>query len=428
MNERPKRKRRQITANANVNSTKVSNAYYVGYVEDAESVDAIMKKFEELDRIQQELSSSLKQAAGSSQAETEQREQQRDSQLTQAQLEEVFRCTSAFTIKRASLNSEHMNAMDLVQVKYRSDSVDESIEEDEYYDLTDDFGDLDDGDEKYNKRSSKTSRKKGLQQNDRQIVLSKQKILGLQTKDLGRKPIAVKKRVCDVDPSLPTYVKIPSRPIKVSWAHSIKPLSLNTPPTEFRYYEIDHLVSQDLAQYGSQFQGIYMDPPLRMAGETSMRGKVDIEDFAKMNIPKIIEAGFLFIWLEKEWEHKVIGIARDWGFKYVENYCWIKKNINNTIYKDASNYFCKSKLNLLIFKKEHDKRNKVEIRHQRNADCVFDFVRPLGLSQLTETKPAHVYNVIETLLPASVQDSKLLELWARKNTQRQGWTTIVDLY
>ena len=33
-----------------------SEAWYVGYTEDSESVEAIMKKFEELDKLQQEVS------------------------------------------------------------------------------------------------------------------------------------------------------------------------------------------------------------------------------------------------------------------------------------------------------------------------------------------------------------------------------------
>ncbi|KAJ2295102.1 hypothetical protein IWW55_005554, partial [Coemansia sp. RSA 2706] len=40
-----------------------SNQYYVGYVEDDESVDAIMKKFEELERIEKEFSAKKKAVA-----------------------------------------------------------------------------------------------------------------------------------------------------------------------------------------------------------------------------------------------------------------------------------------------------------------------------------------------------------------------------
>lgn len=72
---------------------------------------------------------------------------------------------------------------------------------------------------------------------------------------------------------------------------------------------------------------------------------------ARLNVSDVIPAGFLFIWLEKEFLQKVVNIAAGWGFKYVENFCWIKKNINNQIYKGASRYFNKSKLSLLIFRK-----------------------------------------------------------------------------
>ena len=61
--------------------------------------------------------------------------------------------------------------------------------------------------------------------------------------------------------------------------------------------------------------------------------------------------GFIFVWIEKEWIQKIVMIAESWGFKYVENFCWIKKNINNQIHKGEYRYFNKSKLSLLIFRK-----------------------------------------------------------------------------
>lgn len=88
---------------------------------------------------------------------------------------------------------------------------------------------------------------------------------------------------------------------------------------------------------------------------------------------KIVKAGFLFIWLEKEWLQRLVSITASWGFKYVENFCWIKKSINNQINRSEYQYFNKSKLSLLIFRKEGD----IELRHQRNPDCVFDYIRPM---------------------------------------------------
>jgi N6-adenosine-specific RNA methylase IME4 len=131
-------------------------------------------------------------------------------------------------------------------------------------------------------------------------------------------------------------------------------------------------------------------------------------------VTDIIKAGFLFIWLEKEWIQKVVSITAKWGFKYVENFCWIKKDINNQIHKSQYKYFNKSKLSLLIFRKEGD----IELRHQRNPDCVFDFIRPKlpgknilfffnktysqsKLDEVSEKKPPFMYSVIETLLPTA---------------------------
>lgn len=61
----------------------------------------------------------------------------------------------------------------------------------------------------------------------------------------------------------------------------------------------------------------------------------------------------------------------------------------------------------------------MELRHQRNPDCVFDFIKPMlpGMSKYiyiifqstdmqstgesTESKPSFIYHVIETMLPGA---------------------------
>ena len=117
-----------------------------------------MKKFEELERIQQEFSSNQEGSERSNsytdspQIQLEEEEQQKqqqqqqhgenycvelnkldeDIQLTQEQLEEVFRRTSAFTVKSASLGPENivdMDALDLLQAEYRNNNTNEFIEE-----------------------------------------------------------------------------------------------------------------------------------------------------------------------------------------------------------------------------------------------------------------------------------------------------------
>lgn len=95
-----------------------------------------MKKFEELERIQQEFTSSHQQASENplEQLEEHGRDQDTliDDPLTQEQLEEVFRRTSAFTVKSASLDPNYvvdMDALDLLQVEHRNNNTSEFIEE-----------------------------------------------------------------------------------------------------------------------------------------------------------------------------------------------------------------------------------------------------------------------------------------------------------
>lgn len=133
-----------------------SNAHYVGYVEDEESVDAIMKKFEELERIQNEFSSlkvdtpSAGESSGSNdiskrntrsiaseKEDTTMLEAPLDnstesSGLTQEQLEEVFKRTSAFTVQSATIDTsqiENMDALEVWQVEFKENNTDEFFEE-----------------------------------------------------------------------------------------------------------------------------------------------------------------------------------------------------------------------------------------------------------------------------------------------------------
>ncbi|KAI9485429.1 MAG: hypothetical protein EXX96DRAFT_533779 [Benjaminiella poitrasii] len=439
MSDRPRRKRRQVSQRP-----KVSNAHYVGYVEDEESVEAIMKKFEELERIQKEFSTlqvNNESTVDQDVQMTEIAEEPVDNaQLTEEQLEEVFKRTSAFTVKTVTIDTgdfEDLDALELWQIEYKDGSTTEFYEADEYHYVDDSFWDEEFGS---NERPRKgrhgrparqpTQRRGGV---DRESIIAKYKVMQIQVQDRNGNYFTIKKRVSNMDPSLPTYVKIPARPISLSWAHSIKPLNtIQSPsiPSGSNYHEVDNITSIDLTQYGTNFSAVYIDPPLLLPGEEPSPGKITIEEFANLNVSSIVQSGFLFIWVEKEWIQKLVSITAKWGFKYVENFCWIKKNINNQINKSQYAYFNKSKLSLLIFRKEGD----IELRHQRNPDCLFDFIRPKLPDEITEKKPPFMYKVIETLLPNAVYNveknpngDKLLELWSKKNSRRQGWTSLVEI-
>jgi len=81
-----------------------SSAHYVGYVEDDETPEAIMKKFEALERVQKAsrpVQAVEAQAPEAMQADVGGEEQQ---VLTEEQLLEVFKQTSVFSVKTVQNN------------------------------------------------------------------------------------------------------------------------------------------------------------------------------------------------------------------------------------------------------------------------------------------------------------------------------------
>ncbi|CAG8785036.1 4855_t:CDS:2, partial [Dentiscutata erythropus] len=403
------------------------NALYVGYVEDDESIEAIMKKFEELERIREEMGIT-KQNESNSEFDSPVNLQETEG-LTQEQLEEVFRRTSSFTVKSATFapNLDEVDDLDFWRIEMEDGNTAEYEEEDEYMTVDNDFWDEEFGERKRRKSDkSGSSRRSGL---DRETLLQRYKVMQVRLQDRNGNFFTVKKKVSNIDPSLPTYMRIPTLPIPRSWALTISPPSVElvAPILGSRYFEKD-ILSMDFTKLGSGFQAIYIDPPLLLPGEAPSPGKISIQQFANLNLTVIVPKGFIFIWVEKEYIPDIVQIAEKWHFRYVENFCWIKKNINNQISRESYRYFNKSKLSLLIFRKD----GEIELRHQRNPDCVFDFIKPHTPDMLTEAKPRVMYEIIETLLPQAVfseqnnKGDKLLELWGKKGVRRQGWTTIVQ--
>jgi len=116
----------------------------------------------------------------------------------------------------------------------------------------------------------------------------------------------------------------------------------------------------------------------------------------KLDNPRIVEVGFIFIWVEKQHIAEVLDVFEEWQFKYVENIKWVRYAAHHRLMVQPYRFFNASKLTLLLARKMTDKR--VEIRHQRTPDVIFDFVRyePGGGR---EQKPFAVYEMIEILLP-----------------------------
>ncbi|KAF9437719.1 hypothetical protein BGZ76_011428 [Entomortierella beljakovae] len=433
----------------------INNAHYVGYVEENESIEAIMKKFEELARMEEEFAKSKANTNGdepsngegasngvvSSNGEGSSSVQEfkepidangevifgveevkntpdESTGFTDEQLQEIFRRTSGFTVRSMLRDTpEDIYEEDLWQASIADeDYLFDFEEEDDYLMAMDDhFWDEEVGISRKRGRKEKEPRpprapkepkvkgeKRRIGNSDRESILQRYKVMQVRLQDRNGIFYTVKKKVSTMDPTLPTYVRIPPVPIPRSWIHPIKTIE-KQPEREndipgTRYMETTSILDMDFTSLGADFQAIYMDPPILREGDEPGPNKITLEQLAKLNISALLPRGFLFMWIEKEFLPEVVAMAEKWELRYVENFCWVKKNVNNQIRCEKSKYFNSSKLSLLIFRKEAD----IDIRHQRSPDSVFDFVKPTDPTELSEEKPAFLYELIETLLPQAV--------------------------
>ncbi|KAJ2420208.1 hypothetical protein GGF41_004339, partial [Coemansia sp. RSA 2531] len=296
-----------------------SNQYYVGYVEDDESVDAIMKKFEELDRIEKEFSAKKKVDAeaatstldtpGSTSALSSGEAGHAEGTSTSSEaaaaelvadaadgrpsedsmslelLEEVFKRTSAFTVRGAMMNDFDLEAMDDIELweAEAGDSIPVEWEEEEDYitlNLDDDALDDEFGVAAHRRRYMKREpvKRGGAKISSRDQILQRYKYMQVRIQDRHGHTFFVSRKVNAVDPSLPTYVRIPPIPIPRAWVKHIRPLILGaettpcnvisgvllptTEPKWARRIDTDVTLDFDFTIFERTFQCVYMDPPL----------------------------------------------------------------------------------------------------------------------------------------------------------------------
>jgi len=301
--DRPKRRAARASA------ANISASHFVGYVEDEESVEMIMKKFEALEEYQRELSAkgggaesssaTTDAGAGAGEAPSDApAAAASEPALSEEQLEEIFKRTSNFTVKSALQPSASLYADDddFVEALLNAQEGDEEYATrtccrpasaaPELTDLPgagsdvlrparrssfmayvdDDFwDDLDDEDRprKRGRLPGSTGRRdrarearEGTQRRARdeksacaraQLIyaacwhlhrarslatINRYRILQYQLLDRQGNAFTVKRRVRQVDPLVPTYVRIPPEPVPRAWAHEILPLSRFRPPAE----------------------------------------------------------------------------------------------------------------------------------------------------------------------------------------------------
>lgn len=320
---------------------------------------------------------------------------------TEDEMEEFFKRTSAFTVEGA-LNGNAVLYSDI-----------DNIPEIELINMLDfeDVNSYDDDSYLIIRRRRKGKRGPGAKREP-----PKPKYLSCEVTGPNGFKYVVKKKIRYVDPSLPVYQRVP-RPLPLSWAKRIKPLQVEKRVNGCTRIKVDKVVNANLAELGP-FQGILMNP-----STVSEIAGLDLSD-------EVIPQGLAFVWAEKEEIAELFSIMSEYGFEYVENFCWVKQAANNKRLRTSSAFFRKSKLSMLIFRKRNTgSPDTLELRHQRNPDVVWDCVTysPEGMP----SRPEFLYDVIETLLPAANYDEskkrgELLDLWSPLHTRRSGWTHVSE--
>ena len=198
-----------------------------------------------------------------------------------------------------------------------------------------------------------------------------------------------------------------------------------------------------------------------------------ISDQAKLPLDKLVDTGFIFIWVPAAIIYYVTTVLESKSFRFADSATFVRKDLNNRIVSEPRRFFNTSKLTCLIFRKsstalniedyrqfnpekgifetdyDFDKKDfkHVDMKHQRTADVHFGFVKHHHEYKKLELKcdKDYLYPLIERLLPLSTEHisdaiernasekemkelkSKLLYLWAPRYEIRRGWTMVVDM-
>lgn len=373
-------------------TTVPSAVHYVGYVEEDETPEMIMAKFQELEEIQRQASEREKQQ------EVEQQQGQEydaSQQLTDDQLLQVFKQTSMFNVKTALQHNAVLAEIDdmlgLTSERYGEDDI-VSDDEDMLKSFWSDDDDWDDG-------VSRRKKKGGRQRAARQRSITAPKIRHRVVTAYNPSTQAlVRKKVKIVDPNEIQYIRLPVPPLPLSWGRTIAPYGLEEAPTQEEILH-DDAVAEAVLVNAAWYRGYSSEDAIKRISSVSFE--------------KMVPYGFVFVWTPKELIHPVCKLMQKKGYAYIENLTWVWMQPNNTIAEVDSEYIGRSHLTLYMFRAIERSQN-IELRHQRSPDVVFDYQKD-GHKCPTET-----YSYLETLLPQS--KGKLVELWGnKKENSRNGW-------
>ena len=429
-----------------------SAVHYVGYVEEDETPEMIMAKFAELEEIQRKASEAKEQDAKNPGAKNPADGEelgnllvatadgvQEALGLTDEQLLQVFKQTSMFNVKTALQDNAMLTGIDDIlgelDGRYGSDDDFDSEDEDMLNAFWSDDEDWDGGKRRCRRgggvggggggaggsRNSKAGhgvrREKTGQVKARHQVVTAYNPL---TQALVRKKVKVN------DPNQLEYVRIPN-PLPLSWGRTIRPFVRKVEVEDVAADGADGNKQRDVvAEAVLVNEAWYKDGEDTDQSGTKSPISISIsrdamKRLSAVSFNKVVPYGFVFVWTPKELIMPVCKLMSKQGFAYVENLTWVWMQPNNTIAEDASAYIGRSHSTLYMFRATCADRSKVELRHQRSPDVIFDYRKDGGRC------PTETYEYLETLLPKSTKEGKLVELFAKEGVnapRRKGWKVV----
>ncbi|GMH35742.1 hypothetical protein BSKO_03610 [Bryopsis sp. KO-2023] len=436
--EAPRRSSRRLARNR---FRVPSNAHYVGYVEDNETPEMIMKKFEELDKVLTDArpkaateSTAVKDSSEDNPEKTPEdgaepsaqelkgasggEEDGGDGLLNDEQLAEVFNRTSMFTVKSAMARDEA-----LLRQEFGEDVADVFCSDEEFFLSEDDEGFYDDDGADVTVATNK-GKIRGRKQEGRARAQSYQLL-----PDSGAGTMLRIRKKTGMSNQGVIKLQVPKL-LPLSWGRTIKPLGIPkrlvdsadaSDPDEAAATQCHHhedLTSANLSAHYRKFIGVLINSGWELPGDTKRK----VSRLAKIPMLRLNPHGFIFIWLKKEYIQAVWSLMASLKYTYVENLTWVILQANNQVVLDDSDLARVSHLTLYIFRKDGEGKD-IEIRHQRSSDVILDTVQA-GKS-VDWKVPEQVYQSLETMLPQG--KGKFLELWSDSESARPGWVHMCEI-